>query len=66
VAESNWIVTTNKPMAAFGYMPGHQSDKRDQQRDENQLPVAYDEIEVMRSYTLLEITYFDFKPPRFN
>jgi hypothetical protein len=53
-------------MAAFGYMPGHQSDKRDQQRDENQLPVAYDEIEVMRSYTLLEITYFDFKPPRFN
>ena len=34
--------------------------------DDNQSPFLFEDIEVMRSYTLFEITYFDFKLRRYN
>jgi len=34
--------------------------------DDNQSPFLYEDVEVMRSYTLLEITYYDFKLRSYN
>ena len=34
--------------------------------DDNQSPFLYEDIEVMRSYTLLEISYYDFKLRSYN